>query len=63
MWTLEKWCRGTYLQSRNRDTDIENKCMDTKQGKEDGMNWETGTDIYTLLCVTYIAAAAAAKLL
>ena len=37
--------------------------MDTKQGKEDGMNWETGTDIYTLLCVTYIAAAAAAKLL
>ena len=27
MWNLEKWDRGTYLQSRNRDTDIENKYM------------------------------------
>ena len=32
MWNLEKWCRGTYLQSRNRDTDVENKRMDTKEG-------------------------------
>ena len=30
MWNLEKWYRWSYLQSRNRDTDIENKCMDTK---------------------------------
>ena len=30
MWNLEKWYRWTDLQSRNRDTDIENKCMDTK---------------------------------
>ena len=30
MWNLEKWYRLTYLKSRNRDTDIENKCMDTK---------------------------------
>ena len=33
MWNLEKWYRWFYLQSRNRDTDIENKqnkCMDTK---------------------------------
>ena len=36
-------------QSRNRDTEIENKCMDTKQGKRGGMNWEIGIDIYTLL--------------
>ena len=50
MWNLEKWDRGTYLQSRNRDTDIENKYMDIKQGKEGGMNRETGTDMYTLLC-------------
>ena len=24
MWSLEKWCRWTYLQSRNRDTEVEN---------------------------------------
>ena len=30
MWNLEKWYRWTYLQSRNRDTDVENKLMDTK---------------------------------
>ena len=30
MWNLEKWCRRTYLQSRDRDRDIVNKCMDTK---------------------------------
>ena len=49
MWNLEKWYRGTYLQSRNRDTDVENKRMDTKGGKGGGgMNWETGIDIYAL---------------
>ena len=30
MWNLEKWYRWTYLQSRNRDTDIENGCMDSR---------------------------------
>ena len=30
MWNLGKWYRRTYLQIRNRDTDIENKLMDTK---------------------------------
>ena len=33
MWNLEKWYRGTCLQGRNRDTDVENKRMDTKGGK------------------------------
>ena len=33
MWNLEKWYRWTGLQGRNRDTDVENKCMDTKGGK------------------------------
>ena len=37
MWTLEKWYRGAYYQSRNRDTDIENKPMDTKGGRGGGM--------------------------
>ena len=30
---LEKQYRLTYLQSRNRDTDVENKRMDTKWAK------------------------------
>ena len=47
MWNLKKnWYRQSYLQGRNRDTDVENKSMDTKRG---GMNWKTGVDIYTLL--------------
>ena len=32
-WNLKKWCRWTYLQNRNRDTDMENKCADTNGGK------------------------------
>ena len=49
MWNLEKWYRWTYLQGRNRDTDVENKLMDTKGGREGGMNWESGIDIYTTM--------------
>ena len=48
---LEKWYRWTGLQGRNRDPDVENKCMDTKGGRGGGMNWETGIDIYTLICI------------
>ena len=36
MWNLEKWYRWSYLQSRNRDTDVENKHMDTKGEEEVG---------------------------
>ena len=39
------------LQGRSRDTDGENKRMDTKGGKGVGMNWEIGIDIYTLICI------------
>ena len=56
MWNLEKWQRWTSLQGRNKDTDVENKHMDTKGGKQGGeggggMNWEIGIDIYTLICI------------
>ena len=53
MWNLEKWYRWTSLQGRNRDTDVENKRMDTKGGRVGGggMNWETGIDMYTLICI------------
>ena len=42
------------MQGRNRDTDVENKCMDTK-GEKWGvgggvMNWEIGIDI----CIKWI---------
>ena len=33
MWNLEKRYRLNYLQSRNRDTDVENKCMNIRWGK------------------------------
>ena len=32
MRDVETWCRQTNLQSRNKDRDIENKYMDTRQG-------------------------------
>ena len=49
IWNLEKWYRSSYLQSRNNDTDIENKCTDTKGEREGGRNWEIEIDTYTLL--------------
>ena len=30
--------RQSYLQNRNRDTEVKNKPMDTKGGKEGGVN-------------------------
>ena len=58
MWNLEKWYRWTSLQGRNRDTDVENKRMDTKGGKRGGVgggkNWEIGIDIYMLICIKWI---------
>ena len=49
MWNLEKWYRLTQLQSRDRDTDGENKLMDTKAEWGGGMSREIETDVYTLL--------------
>ena len=54
MWNLEKWYIWSYLQNRNRDTDIVNKRMDTKGGSGGGMNWEIGIDIYTVICIKLI---------
>ena len=44
------------MQGRNRDTDVENKSMDTKGGHwlGGGMNWEIGIDMYTLTCIKWI---------
>ena len=51
MWNLEKRYRWTYLQSRNRDTDVENKRMDTKEreGEWDELgdwDWHVYTAMY-----------------
>ena len=46
MWNREKWYEQSYLQIRNRDSDAENKCMDTMGEAGNGMNWENGIDIY-----------------
>ena len=32
-----------------RKAEIQDKCMDTKWGRRDGMDWKIGTDMYTLL--------------
>ena len=39
-----------------RDTDVENECMDTKGERGTERHWETGTDTYTRLipCVKQI---------
>ena len=53
MWDLGKWYRSIHLQSRNRDTDVENKHKDIKRGESvGGVNWEIGTDTYTLLVLS-----------
>ena len=43
------------LAKQNRDTDIENKRLDTQGRKGGGMNWKIEIDIYTLLCIKQIA--------
>ena len=37
MWNLEKCYRWAYLQSRNRESEVDNICMDTKG--EEGVGW------------------------
>ena len=51
MWNLKKWYKWTYLQNRNRATDVENKLLVTRGKRGEGINWEIGIDIYTLLYI------------
>ena len=46
--TPPKSYNNVVLQSRNRDTDFEHKCMEIREGRE-GRNWDIETDTYTLL--------------
>ena len=52
MWNLEKRYRWSYLQSRSRDIDKENKYMDTKGERGMGAIGTLGlTYIYIYMCV------------
>ena len=52
MWNLEKWYGWSYLQSRNRDTDVENKYIDTKgEGGVGGIGRLGLTHIHYWYCV------------
>ena len=55
VWNLEKWYWWTYLQGRNRDTDIENELVDTAGEGEGGSNWEHSKNIYTLLLLSHFS--------
>ena len=47
----DRWCRWSYLQSRNRDTDVENKRMDTKG---EGRGWDELGDGDWYICTLLI---------
>ena len=45
VWSLEEGYEWDCLESRNRDTDIENEHMDNKVGRGGETNWEIRIDI------------------
>ena len=51
MWNLKNWYKWTYLQNRNRVTDVENKLMVSRGEWGGGTNWEIGIEIYTFLYI------------
>ena len=53
--TMQAQTDTEYLQSGNRDTDIENRLLNTVVGRGAGMNWGIGIDICALTCVKQIA--------
>ena len=55
IWNLERWYWWNYLQSSKGDADIENRLLDTVGKGEEGMNWKSNTETYTLPCVKQIA--------
>ena len=54
----KKWHTWTNLQNRNRacfvETDVENKLTFTTGRRGEGIIWEVGSDIYTLLYIKQI---------
>ena len=59
MWNLEKWYRwylANGLQGRNRVTDVENKCMDTKGEKRGEVRWKVKVRTMYILCTVAVSA-------
>ena len=54
-WNLNKWYKWTYLQNRKRLTDLEDGLVVARGEESEGMDWEFGIHIYTLLCVEQMA--------
>ena len=48
----KKWYKWTYLLSKNKDTEVENKLMETKRERWSEMTWKIGIDTYAL-CTMY----------
>ena len=55
IWNLERWYWWAYVQGRNRDTDIENRLVDTVWGREGSTSWERSMETDTLLHMKQIA--------
>ena len=51
MYNIKKWCKWTYLQNRNRLTDIDNKPMTTKEERLGEINQELEISIYKQLYI------------
>ena len=49
IWSLKKWYKWTYVQNKNRVTDVENTYGYPGGKGRGGINWKTGIDTYTLL--------------
>ena len=54
IWNLEKWYLWTYLQRRNRDTDVENKLVDMLGEGEGWMGRGSNIESYILQCVYWM---------
>ena len=50
----QKQYKWTYLQNKNRLTDIENKLIVTRGERKGGINWDFGINRYRLLCIKHI---------
>ena len=50
IWNLEEWYWWTYLQGRDRDTNVESVVVDTVEEGKGGMNWELHWHTYTITC-------------
>ena len=42
------YAEKAYFQGKNRDPDVENGLVDSAREGEDGVNWESSIEMYTL---------------